>query len=363
MAAFVTLEPNSAEARRVVRRIAAFTHVLRAELAREEVFENQRFYPAFGWQRVLLPHDGYGSQPRAPLHAAHRARAPTRSKAWSDASLRHAKTKATAVPDKEWEWVGDWGFLSADWTDGNGWTYGSNFKSLLRRFHRGHSRPKWRHLVRQRRWRRLRRKVQELPFDPLEACAPEAEGDSEAEMGDTPGATPDAAGSRCSRRAAQVESGAGDSGTAGADAQSTCSRGDAVVLPPPPAHLVCPLTQRLFERPVVTKHGNTYEAAAVEELLAGGGGVAVDKLAGEPITREDVWPNRAVEADVAWWRAHATSTRAAPNSEPPDHLTCPITFELFDDPLVTRYGYALPRRVLRAAALTLAALAQAYVRA
>lgn len=57
--------------------------------------------------------------------------------------------------------------------------------------------------------------------------------------------------------------------------------------------LVCPLTNRLFEDPVLTPHGYTYERSALIELMKHNGNR--DPQAHKPMKVEDLVPQRALK--------------------------------------------------------------------
>merc|ERR1712078_925836 len=78
-----------------------------------------------------------------------------------------------------------------------------------------------------------------------------------------------------------------------------------------PAHLVCPLTLELFEDPVSTIHGHSYERKALEQALAV---KHVDPMIRAPLTPQQVFPNiairqaveeyrKAVAAAKPWWQS------------------------------------------------------------
>merc|ERR1712110_230371 len=76
-----------------------------------------------------------------------------------------------------------------------------------------------------------------------------------------------------------------------------------------PKHLVCPLTLDLFEDPVSTIHGHSYERKAIEAALAM---KQVDPMTRAPLTPQQIFPNiatrhaveeyrKAMAAAKPWW--------------------------------------------------------------
>lgn len=60
--------------------------------------------------------------------------------------------------------------------------------------------------------------------------------------------------------------------------------------------LVCPLTKKLFEDPVLTRYGHTYERAALLDYLAQNNNQ--DPKAGMEIDPEDIHPNIGIMESV-----------------------------------------------------------------
>jgi len=66
-----------------------------------------------------------------------------------------------------------------------------------------------------------------------------------------------------------------------------------------PKYLTCPLTLELFEDPVATIHGHTYERKALERALAI---KQVDPLTRAPLTPEQIFPNISIRHAVEKYR-------------------------------------------------------------
>ena len=66
----------------------------------------------------------------------------------------------------------------------------------------------------------------------------------------------------------------------------------------------CPITLEVMRDPVITKSGNTYERAALEEALRLS---ARDPLTREPCTMADITPNRALKEAIEVWHRGSTS--------------------------------------------------------
>jgi hypothetical protein len=171
------------------------------------------------------------------------------------------------------------------------------------------------------------------------------------------------------------------------ESDTTAAAAAAPVLPPPP-QLLCSLTGRLFEDPVLSRHGHTYERSAAEALLAAAekrGETAVDPKQKESLGASAdaarccfrrprtgaaaslpvFVPNLVAEAAVDEYRRSAAEARrdaalaataskvgsgspahgrllfrqaSRDFSDPPDYLCDPITFEPFTAPVVSRSG-------------------------
>jgi len=136
----------------------------------------------------------------------------------------------------------------------------------------------------------------------------------------------------------------------------------ASALSPPhdrPAHpeeLLCPLTHMLFEDPVITPAGHSFSRKPLIELIRSGGSCP---LTHTPLEEDDLYPNTLLSEIVDDYRDealdesgqprmrtlreaaassihHRYSTLSDEGREPIDQLTDPITFELFEQPVVTK---------------------------
>ena len=95
-----------------------------------------------------------------------------------------------------------------------------------------------------------------------------------------------------------------------ADADSEAAPADAKASHP--QHLTCPITMDLFDDPVTTKYGHTYERAAITSHL---GRSSADPLTKQPLALNDIFPAFAIRDAVAqykqatpWWDDDALPT-------------------------------------------------------
>ncbi len=137
-----------------------------------------------------------------------------------------------------------------------------------------------------------------------------------------------------------------------------------------PKLLVCPLTKKLFNDPVITKYGFTYDKEAILHYITLGLGDPLQE-ATEPdkpstLTSKDCYPNLIVEAAVDDYKQAQNGPRDSKSlakeglrlfkfglrrsdmdmGELPDFLTDPISFEPFENPVCTRYGRTYSRHVI-----------------
>ena len=63
----------------------------------------------------------------------------------------------------------------------------------------------------------------------------------------------------------------------------------------PPEYLICPLTKELYNYPVISPDGNTFERSAILECLRGS---QKDPISDNPLTEENLFPNYAIADSV-----------------------------------------------------------------
>ena len=73
-----------------------------------------------------------------------------------------------------------------------------------------------------------------------------------------------------------------------------CVEGQGEINAPP--SMICPLTGKLFEDPVLTPYGHTYERSALMEYLSNHGNL--DPKAGRPVDIDNIVPNNAIKEIV-----------------------------------------------------------------
>ena len=73
-----------------------------------------------------------------------------------------------------------------------------------------------------------------------------------------------------------------------------------------PIALTCPLTNQLFDTPVVTPDGNTYELLAVLKVIENEG---IDPVSNSPLLERDLIPNHAIADAVLKHRRKMFSRR------------------------------------------------------
>ncbi len=70
-----------------------------------------------------------------------------------------------------------------------------------------------------------------------------------------------------------------------------------------PEHFLCPITHVCMEDPVMTVYGDSYERWAIERAVDEDRG-GLDPLSRRPLTRRDLFPNRALREAIRYYNAH-----------------------------------------------------------
>lgn len=125
----------------------------------------------------------------------------------------------------------------------------------------------------------------------------------------------------------------------------------------PPSYLLCPLTKKVFRDPVIVPSGQTYERSAALKLI--------DPSSGEPFKESECFKNFLVEHALEEWEIEAHPMRSSLSKadlakigaklyrqasrnldEPPEFLLDPITFELLNDAVCTKFGHTYSRATI-----------------
>lgn len=99
---------------------------------------------------------------------------------------------------------------------------------------------------------------------------------------------------------------------AAAAAVSAGESTNGVSFPEPPTDYICPITQELFEDPVLASDGETYERSAIEQWFAQRAGSPVfSPVTGAPIHDRTLFPNNRIRALVNDFRTTGQQTTGA----------------------------------------------------
>jgi hypothetical protein len=68
----------------------------------------------------------------------------------------------------------------------------------------------------------------------------------------------------------------------------------------PPDDFCCPISLELMEDPVITPYGTTYDRASIVAVINERG---IDPLVMQPLTEDQLAPNRVLRSMIEAWRA------------------------------------------------------------
>jgi hypothetical protein len=126
-----------------------------------------------------------------------------------------------------------------------------------------------------------------------------------------------------------------------------------------PTEYICPITKKIMDDPMMSRHGQNFEREAILNWLAAEGNVCCPVTA-NPLRASYLISNKVLKMNIRNWRVENGEQVEYPDDDvdyltksfvglvlvPPTEFICPITKDIMHDPIMTRDGRSFERSAI-----------------